>query len=101
MLVRHEQLGMSVHLLVRQHTLLHGGCLVSLLGWIVVIGSVLLVYFLAAGLAFATMYIIGRRFPSRFAGILFAPLERLASRFPSFRRSYDAYLSWCYSRFAA
>ena len=44
-------------------------------------------YLLAAALSFALMYRIGPRFPSRAAGIVFAPLEWLAGHSAIFARA--------------
>lgn len=51
---------------------------------------VMLGYVLSAGLAFALMYKIGNRFPSRIAGKLYAPLEWLSRKWPLFARFYNA-----------
>jgi len=58
--------------------------------------SVAAVYLLAAGVSFALMYRIGPRFPSRAAGIVFAPLEWLASRSVLFSRFYNWLCVLCY-----
>lgn len=67
--------------------------MVFVLAWIVAIAAI---YLLAAGLSFALMYRIGPRFPSRAAGIAFAPLERLAGRFDLFGRFYNGLCVLCY-----
>jgi hypothetical protein len=54
------------------------------------------IYFLAAGVAFALMYRIGPRFPSRAVGKLFAPLEWLSGKAPAFRRLYNGLCVTCY-----
>jgi hypothetical protein len=55
-------------------------------------------YFAASGFAFALMYRVGTRFPSRLAGSFFKPLERLAQFSPSFCRLYNGFHVWCYKR---
>jgi len=55
-------------------------------------------YFFASGVAFALMYRVGPRFPSRLAGSFFKPLERLSQLSPVFRRAYNGFHVWCYKR---
>lgn len=43
-----------------------------------VIAGLLVAYLLSAGVAFAVMYRVGARFPSRLAGVIYAPLEWLS-----------------------
>ena len=64
-----------------------------------VVVLVALAYFLSAGVAFALLYRMGRRFPSRVAGTLFAPLEWLYRRSKLFARIYNALCLWCYRVF--
>jgi hypothetical protein len=56
----------------------------------------LVAYVLSAGIAFAMMYRVGRRFPSRAASLFYAPLEWLAQRSTVFGRFYNALCVWAY-----
>jgi hypothetical protein len=56
-------------------------------------------YVFSSGVAFVLMYRIGRRFPSRLAAVLYAPLEVLAKRSRSFSDWYTGFRSWMYRRF--
>ncbi len=69
--------------------------------WLAIILTVVVLYFVLSGISYVAMYRIGRQFPSRLAGIFFAPLEWLARRVVPFRTLYNSYLGWCYKRFAA
>ncbi len=69
--------------------------------WLGITVTAVVLYFVASGMSYVAMYRIGPKFPSRLAGMLFAPLEWLASHVTPFRTLYNAFLAWCYKRFAA
>lgn len=64
--------------------------------WLTGIVAAFGLYFLSSGLAFAAMYRVGKSFPSRVAGRVYAPLEWLAARSPGFRDAYNGCHGWCY-----
>jgi hypothetical protein len=57
------------------------------------------VYFLSSGVAFALMYRVGERFPSRAVGTLYEPLEWLSRRSTAFRSLYNGLHVRCYRLF--
>jgi len=69
--------------------------------WLAIILTVVVLYVASSGISYVAMYRIGRKFPSRLAGTLFAPLEWFARHVVPFRTLHKGYLAWCYKRFAA
>ena len=58
--------------------------------------SLLIAYFLSAGIVMAMMYRIRRRFPSHAINTFYAPLAWLAHRSKIFGRLYAALCLWSY-----
>ena len=63
---------------------------------LLIILSILLLYFIAAGIAFGAMYRLGRRFPNKSAARIFYPLDKLAKTSKTFSRIYNAWCKICY-----
>jgi len=72
----------------------------SALGWIVAVVVGLLLYILASGAAFVSIYRFPGRAPTVFYGWFFEPLDWLARRVPPFGLAYNAFHQWCYRTFA-
>ena len=65
----------------------------------IVLGAFAVLYFLSSGVAFALMYRVGERFPSKVVGTLYEPLEWLSRRSSAFGSLYNGLHARCYRLF--
>ena len=72
----------------------------SVLPWILALAIAAVLYILASGAAFVSVYRFPGRAPTTFYSWFFEPLDWLARRIPPFGIAYNAFHQWCYRTFA-
>jgi hypothetical protein len=72
----------------------------SALAWICALVLGIVLYILASGAAFVSVYRFPGRAPTGFYSWFFEPLDWLARRVPMFGTGYNAFHQWCYRTFA-
>jgi len=70
------------------------------LAWILAVVIALVLYVLASGAAFVSVYRFPDSAPVGFYSWFFEPLDWLARRVPPFGAAYNGFHHWCYRNFA-